>query len=182
MNKKISKSIAASLTAAAMIAPTATNLTPLNVSAENVFFNYTFESLEDCGWVAWEEAPANQYTSLRDNAYRVEIHESEGKSRKTWDLMIYHNNLNFKKGHTYTVSFKVKSDRTDVRIRSFIHDGDFNKSFLVLNQYELVEPSTEMSIGSGAYLSTEYQTFKGTFTATEDITNAQWYFDYAYDS
>ena len=100
MNKKISKSIAASLTAAAMIAPTATNLTPLNVSAENVFFNYTFESLEDCGWVAWEEAPANQYTSLRDNAYRVEIHESEGKSRKTWDLMIYHDNLNFKKGHT----------------------------------------------------------------------------------
>ena len=182
MYKKILKSIAACLTAAAMIAPTATNLTPLNVSAENVFFNYTFESLEDCGWVAWESAPANQYASLRDNAYRVEIHESEGISRKTWDLMLYHNNLNFKKGHTYTVSFKAKSDRTDVCIRGFIHDGNFEKSFLVLNQYELVEPSTEMATGSGAYLSTEYQTFKGTFTATEDITNAQWYFDYAYDS
>ena len=179
MNKKFKKAIAASLISATMIAPTVANVISLSVSASQLLGETTFDE-KMIPWQTMESSPASQYFELKDGALHIEILNGQGEDKEKWDLQLRHRNLNFKAGHTYEVSFKAKSNRNGMELCSQI-------ATIKGDQYYFVLDGDEMSMGAAmggtwgkaAKLTTEYQTFKGTFTPTKDIEGAEWGFHYA---
>ena len=190
MNKKIPKSIAASLMAAAMIAPTAANFVPMSTYAEHTIIDSKFDE-SALPWQSLESAPAHQVSSIEDGALHLLIEEGTGLDKENWDLQTKLKHLNFKANHIYKISFKAKASRDGLELCSrisningvydyFVLDGDNNNMTMGAHKHDGSDnTSNGGKWGTVAKLTTEYQTFEGTFIPTGDITDAVWVFQYA---
>lgn len=190
MNKKIPKSIAASLMAAAMIAPTAANFVPMSTYAEHTIIDSKFDE-SALPWQSLESAPAHQVSSIEDGALHLLIEEGTGLDKENWDLQTKLKHLNFKANHIYKISFKAKASRDGLELCSrisningvydyFVLDGDNNNMTMGAHKHDGSDnTSNGGKWGTVAKLTTEYQTFEGTFIPTGDITDAVWFFQYA---
>ena len=202
MNKKLAKSIVASLMAVSMVTPTAAKIVPLNVVAANATIKTNVndvlrnaESESECKekiinsdfsesmlpWEGIEVRPAYQNLEIEDGTLHTIIRGEKGNSNT--DLQIVDKDLCFKKGHSYLVSFKAKANRDGLELLSQITDASGDKQYFVLNGTKWVM-GTAMGgqYGNAAELSKKYITYQGIFTPTEDIENATWSFYYANDN
>ncbi len=177
LNKKIRK-VMASVMAVALLAGSVS--TPAeNVFAGEVLGETGFEN-KHLPWRGFEIAPANQNISVEDGQLRVEILNPTGEDREKWDLRTEYRNINFKKGHEYTVSFKAKSKRSGFQLCAHIGNVRGDEEYFVLNGDKMeMGPHMGGQWGKAAVLEPEYQTFSGTFIPTEDIEGAVWTFQYA---
>ena len=183
MNKKITKSIAASLLAAVMIAPTVADVAPLAVSAGQVLGETTFD-YKAIPWHTFESSPARQNFMIEDGAFHITVVQPLGDATSNADLQFKHKNLNFKAGHTYKVSFQVKSSRNGMELCSRIGNYKGDEDYFVLNGVDeemIMGPQMGGQWGSPCELSTKWKTFSGTFTPTKDIESVEWSFHYAMD-
>lgn len=179
MRKKFTKAIAASLVAAAMLTPTVANAASMSVSASQLLGETSFEE-KITPWQTVETSPASQDFEIVDGQLHITILNAQGGDNEAWDLQLRHRNLNFKKGHTYEVSFKAKSNRNGLQLVSKIANIHGDIEYFVLDGDKMVDgPANDGDYGSGAELTNEYQTFKGTFTPVNDIEGAEWTFHYA---
>ncbi len=184
MHKRISKAIAASLMAATMIAPTVANIVPMGAFAGQVLGETSFDH-KALPWHTCESSPAKQDFEFKsDKAFHITVLEPVGAEKSKWDLQFRHRNLNFKSGHTYEVSFKVKASRNGMELCSKIGNIKGDEEY-----FELDGSSNNMHMGphmggqwgSAVKLTTSYQTFSGTFTPTRDLEGVEWAFHYAMD-
>ena len=177
-----SKKIIASLLALATIAPMAVTMTPLTASAGQVLgeTDFTYKALP---WHTCESSPAKQNFKIEDGAFHIEVVKGEGADGAKWDLQFRHRNLNFKKGHTYKVSCKVKAKRDGMEICSKIGNTKGDEEYFDLKDGKFVMgPAMGGEWGNAVKLTTEYQTFEGTFTPTQDLEGVEWAFHYAMGS
>ncbi len=181
MYKKISKSITASLIAAAMMAPTVGSIAPMRIYADNAIISSSFDKTETT-WTTVSASPAKQSGVIEDGAYHITVNNTVGADESHWDLQFRNQNLNFKKGHVYKFSFKAKSYREGMEITSQVTDAAGDKYYFVLDgDVMTMGPDMGGTWGHITELTEEYQTFEGTFIPTEDIENAVWSFYYAKD-
>ena len=152
---------------------------PIRESVSQLLGETTFD--EGTGsWKFIEANPAKQNCSVDDGALHIEILSAEGADREKWDLQMKHEALCFKKDHTYEVRFKAKSARQGMQISSQIASPSGEEYYFVLDKDCMtMGPYMDGKWGRITYLSTEYQTFKGIFTPTQDIENVEWVFQYA---
>ncbi len=179
MRKKFTKAIAASLVAAAMLTPTVANVASMSVSASQLLGETSFEE-KITPWQLVQTSPASQDFEIVDGQLHITILNAQGGDKEAWDLQLRHRKLYFKKGHTYEVSFKAKSNRNGLQLASKIANIYGDIEYFVLDGDKMVDgPANDGDFGNGAELTNEYQTFKGTFTPTMDIEDAEWTFHYA---
>ena len=182
MHKK-SRMIIASLAAAAMVAPTAVGfMAPLSASAVEVCGESDF-AYKALPWHTCESSPAKQNFAIEDGTFHVKILNPKGPEQQ-WDLQFRHRNLDFKKGHTYEVSFKAKASRSGLKLNSKI--GQPNSPY---EEYFDLQPDgfvmgPDMGGGGQGWgkaveLSTEWKTWSGTFECTQDLEGMEWAFHYA---
>ncbi len=184
MNNRITKAIAASLMAAAMIAPTAAKVAPMAVSAGQVLGETSFD-YKAIPWHTVENSPAKQNFLIEDGTFHITIMKPLGGDELNSDLRFRHRNLNFKAGHTYKVSFQAKASRSGMELCSKIGNIAGDEDYFVLNGITgtmEIGPYMGGQWGSVCELSNEWQTFSGTFTPTSDIEGAEWTFCYAKDN
>ncbi|SHM41475.1 glycoside hydrolase family 9 protein [Ruminococcus flavefaciens] len=183
MHKK-TKKLLASVMAMATIAPAAVaTIAPMTASAGLVVGESTFDH-KALPWHTCESSPAKQNFELtKDGTFHVMIKVPEGADHEKWDLQFRHRNLAFKAGHEYKVSFKVKAKRAGMELCSKIGDISGNEEY-----FELDGGSNDMHMGphmggqwpqAAVKLTTDWQTFEGTFKPTEDLEAAEWCFHYA---
>ena len=184
MNKKFRKIVAGLLSAAMAVPMTAGLTVPMSVSAYEVLGESTFDH-KILPWHTVEAAPAKQYFVLEDGAVHITIMEPIGADYEKWDLQFRHRNLDFKKGHVYKVSCKVKSNRDGMELDSYIGNIRGDEEYFVLDG---ASEDDKMHMGphmggqwsmAPVRLTTEYQEFSGTFIPTKDIEAAEWTFQYA---
>ena len=98
--------------AATVLVPSAAIIAPMSAAAEcQVLGETTFEE-KAIPWHTCESSPAKQNFAIEDGTFHVEVLVPKGADGEKWDLQFRHRNLNFKSGHTYKVSFKVKGSRS----------------------------------------------------------------------
>lgn len=179
MYKKISKSIAASLMSAAMLTTAATAVVPTTASAGQILGETSFD-YKSLPWHTVSTSPAKQNFAIEEGAFHVTVIVPKGEDGERWDLQVRHKNLDFKKGHKYKVSFTAKSEREGFQLYSKICNIKGDEEYFVLNDEEFqMGPQMGGQWGKAAILSTDYKTYTGTFTPTEDIEGAVWTFEYA---
>ncbi|MCQ2468692.1 MAG: glycoside hydrolase family 9 protein [Ruminococcus sp.] len=177
---KIAKTLGASLLAASMIAPTVAAIAPMSANAACQVLGETSFDYKALPWHTCESSPAKQDFDISNGAFHVEIINAQGADGEKWDLQVRHRNLNFKKGHTYEVSFKVKSNRAGMELCSKIGNIKGDEEYFVLSGSEMqMGPHMGGQWGKALSLTTDYQTVKGTFKPTQDIEAAEWAFHYA---
>lgn len=184
MHKKFSKAIAASLMAVSMIAPTVATVAPMSASAGQILGETSFTD-KALPWHTCETSPAKQDFRLEDGAFHITVKVPLGGEEAKWDLQFRHRNINFKAGHVYKVSFKVKAKRNGMMLNSKIGDIGGDEEYFELdgNSNDMhMGPSMGGQWGSPVKLTTEYQEFSGTFTPTQDLEAAEWTFHYAKDN
>ena len=186
MHKKISKAIAGSLMSAAMLATAVTGvIAPMSVSAGQVLGETSFEN-KALPWHTCETSPAKQDFKLEDEAFHITVKVPEGGDKAKWDLQFRHRNLNFKAGHEYKVSFKVKAKRNGMELCSKIGEiGGTMEEYFELdgNSGDMhMGPDMGGQWGSAVKLTTSYQEFSGTFKPTKDLEGMEWTFHYGKDS
>ena len=180
MKKHLTR-LTAALLAAAMAAPIAINAAPLTASASELCGESTFTH-KAIPWHPVEQAPAKQDFKLDDGTFHITILKAKGMDNQ-WDLQFRHRKLNFRKGHEYKVSFRAKASRAGLKINSKIWDiGEPYHEYCTLKKEGFVT-GPHMGDASGwgepVELTTEWQTFEGTFTCTEDLKAKEWAFQYA---
>ena len=182
MHKKISKAIAGSLMSAAMLATALTGvIAPMSASAGQVLGETTFDH-KALPWHTCESSPAKQDFKIEDKSFHVTIKVAEGADKEKWDLQFRHRNLNFKAGHTYKISFDAKANRNGLQLCSKIGNIKGDEEYCVVNgdQHTMqMGPHMGGQWGNAAKLTTEYQTYSGTFTPTKDLEGVEWAFHYA---
>ena len=188
-----SKKIIAGLMALATIAPMAVSMAPMSVSAGQVLGESTFDH-KALPWHTCESSPAKQNFDVKGGAFHITITVPEGAEKSKWDLQFRHRNLNFKAGHEYEVSFKVKASRNGMELCSKIGNIAGTEEYFELDSqgenYTTIDGPGCMHMGpdmGGSWskpvkLTTEYQEFSGTFKPTKDLEAAEWAFHYAKDS
>ena len=133
-------------------------------------------------WQPVTVSPASQDFKIEDGTFHITVIEPVGAEKSKWDLQFKHKKLNFKKGHTYKVSFDAKASRSGLELSSQISDSSGNEHYFVLNNDGMdMGPAMNGQWGKCTLLTTNFQTFEGTFTPTSDIENAEWVFEYAKD-
>ena len=176
--KLIAGIVSLTMTAATTVA----NLAPLQASAVQVLGESTFEK-KALPWHLVEAAPARQSFELEDGTFHIRITEPIGAEQERWDLQFRHRNLNFKKGHEYKVSFKVKGARAGMELCSYIGNLADTQEY-----FELDGGSGDMHMGpdmngqwpqAAVKLTTDWQTFEGVFKPTMDLESLVWTFQYA---
>jgi endoglucanase len=179
---KNTKKILASLMAMAMIAPAIPNMAPIKANAGLVVGESTFDH-KALPWHTCESSPAKQDFSIDDGTFHVKVLVPEGGDKEKWDLQFRHRNLNFKAGHEYKVSFKVKGSRAGMELCSKIGNIKGDEEY-----FELDGGTNDMHMGpamngqwpqAAVKLTTDWQTFEGTFKPTKDLEAAEWAFHYA---
>ncbi|MDE7098752.1 MAG: glycoside hydrolase family 9 protein [Ruminococcus sp.] len=182
MHKKFFKAFAGSLMSAAMLATAVTGVVaPMSASAGQVLGETSFE-YKALPWHTCESSPAKQNFAIEGEAVHISIVKAEGADKEKWDLQFRHRNLNFKSGHKYTVSFTAKASRAGLELCSKIGNIKGDEEYCVVNGNEgtmQMGPHMGGQWGNAAKLTTEYQTYKGTFTPTQDLEGAEWAFHYA---
>jgi len=181
MHKKTKKLLASAM-ALAMIAPVAATVTPMKANAGLVVGESTFDH-KALPWHTCETSPAKQEFNLEDGTFHIKVLVPQGGDKEKWDLQFRHRNLNFKSGHEYKVSFKVKGSRAGMELCSKIGDISGDNEY-----FELDGQSNDMHMGphmggewpaAAVKLTTDWQTFEGTFKPTKDLKAAEWCFHYA---
>ena len=170
------KRIAAGLLAAAMIAPAAASITPKQTASAYELLGETSFNHKMVPWHTAEARPAKQNFDVTEGNVHIMILVPEGADKEKWDLQLRHRNLDFKKGHEYKVSFKVKSRRDGMELCSKIGSIRGDKEY-----FSLDGDTNDMHMGpdmggqwpfAPVKLSTEWQTFEGIFKPIEDIEGA----------
>ena len=181
MYRNRTKRVIASILAAAMIVPAAVNPAfSMTASAAELVGESDFDD-EIIPWRLVETSPAKQDFELDDGALHITVLRPQGAEKERYDLRIQHPNLDFRKGHTYEVSFKVKAKRNGMELFSRFTTPNLRE------EYFSTERDGTMSIGpyfNGKWgecmeLTTEYQTVSGTFTPTKDLDGVVWTMEYA---
>ena len=177
------KKIVAGLMAALMVAPTAISISePQNAAAYELLGETSFDH-KMVPWHTVQASPAKQYFDFSEGNVHILILVPQGADKEKWDLQLRHRNLDFKKGHEYKVSFKVKSNRDGMELCSKIGSIRGGKEY-----FSLDGETNDMHMGpdmggqwpfAPVKLSTEWQTFEGIFKPIEDIEGAEWSFYYA---
>ena len=177
---KMTKSLAASLMAATVLVPSAAIIAPMSAAAEcQVLGETTFEE-KAIPWHTCESSPAKQNFAIEDGTFHVEVLVPKGADGEKWDLQFRHRNLNFKSGHTYKVSFKVKGSRAGMELCSKISNIKGDEEYFVLNENKMeMGPKMGGQWGKALKLTTSYQTVEGTFKPTKDLEATEWAFHYA---
>ncbi len=181
MNMRFTKALLSSLLAAAMLAPAAANLAiPLTASAGEILGETEFDE-KILPWHLLENSPARQNFWIDDGALHITILRPEGAYGERSDLALCCRNLNFKKGHTYHVSFKVKAKRDGMELFSAIQSPTYDYYFVLdgRNKEMVTGPAFDGKWHTAAILTTEYQTFEGDFIPHEDLEGVGWFFEYA---
>ena len=161
---KIAKTLGASLLAASMIAPTVAAIAPMSANAACQVLGETSFDYKALPWHTCESSPAKQDFDISDGAFHVEIINAKGADGEKWDLQVRHRNLNFKKGHTYEVSFKVKAKRAGMQLCSKIGNIKGDEEYFVLSGTQMqMGPQMGGQWGKALELTTDYQTVTGTF-------------------
>lgn len=183
MHNKITKAITASFMAAAMLTTTVATVAPMTVSAGEILgeSDYTYKALP---WHTCETNPGKQTFELTDaGEAHITVITPEGGEKSKWDLQFRHRNIDLKKNHEYKISCRIKSNRSGMEICSKIGDISGKLEYVELKDGKFVAgPSMGGEWGNAAKLTTEYQTFEGTFKCTEDLESVEWAFHYAKDS
>lgn len=181
MYRNRTKRVIASILAAAMIVPAAVNPAfSMTASAAELVGESDFD-YKIIPWHVIEASPAKQDFELDDGALHIMVLRPEGAEKERYDLRVQHPNLDFRKGHTYEVSFKVKAARNGMELYSRFTTPN------LMEEYFSTERDGTMSIGpyfNGKWgecmeLTTEYQTVSGTFTPTKDLEGVVWTMEYA---
>ena len=184
MNKHITR-VTAALLAAAMTVPltinaaTLTDPAPAKTTVELCGESeFTYKSAP---WQACATSPAKQNFRIEDGEFHIRILTARGTD-DYWDLQFRHGKLNFKKDHTYKVSFRAKASRNGLKMNSHIGDiGQPYHEYCTLTNDGFVNgPHMDNGKwGETVELTTEWQTFEGTFHCTEDLRSKEWTFQYA---
>ena len=134
-------------------------------------------------WHTCESSPAKQDFDISEGSFHVIVKVPQGADKEKWDLQVRHRNLNFKSGHEYKVSFKAKAKRDGMELCSKIGNIKGDEEY-----FELDGQSNDMHMGphmggkwpnAAVKLTTDWQTFEGTFTPTQDLEACEWCFHYA---
>ncbi len=182
MHKNAKKLIASVMSMAMIIPSAATMVAPMNASAGLVVgeSEFTHKALP---WHTCESSPAKQDFNLEDGSFHIKVLVPEGADKEKWDLQVRHRNLNFKAGHEYKVSCKLKGSRDGMEICSKIGNIAGTEEY-----FELDGGSKDMHMGpdmggqwpqAAVKLTTDWQTFEGTFKPTKDLEACEWCFHYA---
>ncbi|MBR3043021.1 MAG: glycoside hydrolase family 9 protein [Oscillospiraceae bacterium] len=172
------------MTAAIAVTAPVSVLTPLTASAA-IFVEESSFDRKIIPWIPFQASPARQNVDLKDGAAHITILHPEGKTKSQSDLQFRLNNLKFRKGHEYTISFKVKANRAGLELASHICNFDDSERYFVLDGSagEMhAGPDMGGSWGSVLKLTTEYQEITAAFIPTEDIPYSEWRFQYGYDT
>ncbi|MBQ9982845.1 MAG: glycoside hydrolase family 9 protein [Oscillospiraceae bacterium] len=178
INKRKLRKVMATIASVAMLSTSV--LPSMNVSAEVEMLSETSFEYKMLPWHTVESSPAKQNFWIEDGAIHIMILKAIGSDQEKWDLMTRYKNLSFKKGHTYTVSFKAKSNRNGLELCSNIGNVLGDKEYFVLNGDKMEHgPHMNGQWGKAAILTNKWQTFSGEFTPTEDLEGLIWKFEYA---
>ncbi|SEH69557.1 Carbohydrate binding domain-containing protein [Ruminococcus flavefaciens] len=182
MHKKTQKFISGIMSLAMLASSASAYIAPLPASAVQVLGETSFEN-KSLPWHICSSNPAKQSFNIEDGAYHIQIRVPEGSEHEKWDLQFRHRGLNFRKGHEYKVSFKVKGNRYGMELCSFIGTlNDLEEYFVLDGEESNMHMGPHMG-GQWALraleLTTEWQTIEGIFKPTEDIEGCQWTFQYA---
>ncbi len=186
MKKQLSKRITAAVMSAAVTASAAVSMFPaLTVSAAHgeICGESTFD-YKMLPWHTVENMPARQEFQLEDGTVHIRIITARGWDGEAWDLQFRHRKLDFNAGHTYKVSFSAKASRDGLKINSHIGDtGEPYHEYCCLKKEGFVQGPHMDGGGQGwgepVTLTTEWQTFEGTFECTECLKAKEWVFHYA---
>ena len=182
MHNSFKKIITSIISLAMAAASTVSAAAPLQSSAVQVLGETSFES-KSLPWHICSVNPAKQNFEIKDGAFHIQIVYPIGAEREKWDLQFRHRGLNFRKGHEYKVSFKVKSNREGMELGSYIGTINGREEY-----FELDGRSMDMHMGpdmegqwpaKALELTTEWQTVEGIFKPTKDVEGCQWVFQYA---
>ena len=172
----------AAVCALAMLAPSVAFPAETRVNAAYQLLGETTFDHKILPWMPVESSPAKQQFEItKDGELHIRILSAVGADREKWDLEIRHRNLSFQAGHTYELEVKVKAKREGMQLCSQISNITGSEYYCVLDETEFHNGphSGNGPWGRAARLSTEWTTYKGTFTPTDDLEGVQWEFQYA---
>ncbi len=182
MHKKIKKLVTSIISLTMAATSTVSAVAPFQTSAVQVLGETSFEN-KSLPWHICSASPARQNFDIKDGTFHIEILVPSGADKEKWDLQFRHRNLNFKMGHEYKVSFKVKGKRNGMELCSYIGALNGQEEY-----FELDGGSMDMHMGpdmegqwpqKALNLTTEWQTIEGVFKPTKDVEGCQWVFQYA---
>ena len=176
------KRIIASVSAVSLIVPAFAMTDVQKVNAGQMLGETSFD-YKILPWHTVEASPAKQNFEITpEGEFHVMILWGQGAEKEKWDLQVRHRNLNFKAGHTYTVSFRAKGKREGMELCSYISNirGDEEYCVLFGDKKEMGNgPHMGGQWGKALRLTTDWQEVTGTFTPTKDLEACEWSFQYA---
>ena len=182
-SKRILSAFTAGIMSTAMVASAMYTAVPMTVSAASLVEYSNFDHLL-LPWQFVSVSPAKQSFDVKSGAAHSVILVPSGKDSANYELQFRRRGLQFKEGHEYKISFKVKASREGMEITSqfcnypgmeyyFVLDGKAGKMTM--------GPDMGGTWGTPLKLSTEYQEISGTFIPAKDLEGVEWSFDYAKD-
>lgn len=179
LERKFLKKAIAFTSALVMVSGAAACMPLTRINADELLGETSFD-YKMLPWHTVESSPAKQFFEIEDGAVHITIKNAQGMDGEAWDLQFRHKNLNFKAGHTYKVSFRVKSGREGMELLSAIGNIKGDEDYFVLNENKMENgPYNGGQWGRAAKLSSEWKDFSGEFTPVTDIEGAEWRFQYA---
>ena len=166
------KRIIASVSAVSLIVPAFAMADVQEVNASQMLGETSFD-YKILPWHTVEASPAKQNFEITpEGEFHVMVLISQGAEREKWDLQVRHRNLNFKAGHTYTVSFRAKGKREGMELCSYISNIKGDEEYCVLfgDKKEMGNgPHMGGQWGKALKLTTDWQEVSGTFTPNKDL-------------
>jgi len=182
-SKNLKRSLAAVAAVAMLAGVVAFPVSDIDVVSAGQVLGETSFDYKALPWHTCESSPAKQNFELtKDGTLHVMILTAQGADKEKWDLQVRHRNLNFKAGHTYTVSFKAKGKRAGMELCSKISNIKGDEEYCVLfgDKKEMGNgPHMGGQWGKALTLTTDWQEVSGTFTPTKDLEACEWAFHYA---
>ncbi len=176
MHKKITKAVASSLMAAAMLTTTVATVVPMSVSAGNMLGESTFTS-KGLPWHTCETSPAKQTFGLTDEGtYKVTIVDAGGAAKggeDRWDLQFRHRKLKIQENHKYVMHWEVTAS----------NGGEMATQIATLDGETTVvwHNNSGNNFGNGwnnVIIRQGKNSFDDSFTAGKSIDVAEWAFHY----
>ncbi|MBP0977549.1 MAG: glycoside hydrolase family 9 protein, partial [Oscillospiraceae bacterium] len=182
-SKNLKRSLAAVAAVAMLAGVVAFPVSDIDVVSAGQVLGETSFDYKALPWHTCESSPAKQNFELtEDGELHVMVLTAQGADKEKWDLQVRHRNLNFKAGHTYTVSFKAKGKRAGMELCSKISNIKGDEEYCVLfgDKKEMGNgPHMGGQWGKALKLTTDWQEVSGTFTPNKDLEACEWAFHYA---